>query len=297
MSTFEDRHSAGSMRVTASVWPTLVLRPEDRPKWLPSPFAYAAHLSGKAPLPEPDVVVRRGKLLEPVAYQLLAEDHGLEVPEDQRQVWLEHAELRAGATVDGLADGCGIEIKTVDDRDYRDKWQPYPPLYPRMQAQCAMACDPSIEAFRIVALRLGYKTVAAEVFVEPRRPAVIQKLEDAAGQFLEMLARDELPDPDPSPSTVAALAKVIALDPDAEIDLSEDMEALVRAERWRQARADRIAAEKVEDAQEMWFRARMRAASVARVGPLMVTAKDVARKAYNVAPSTSRQYSLKEATQ
>lgn len=247
--TFAEIHAPGSRILTASRWPCLILPADQRPKWLCSPYELAAHMLGLRPMPEPGDEVHRGKRLEAVALQMLEEELDEEL--EAGQTWVTHSRLPAGATLDGLfRSGGSAETKVVDGRDYDRDWASGPPLYPSLQSQCQIACSGADHGY-VGALVLRHKTLEMQPFRIDRHKRIIAALEEAAERFMEMLDRGELPEPDASPSSYAALQDLVTVKPTTiQVPGSEAME---RAAKWRQAVADKAAAEKAIEAQKLWF--------------------------------------------
>lgn len=293
MTDFEAIHAPGSMQVTASIWPTLVLAERDRPSWMPSPYAYAMHLMGKVPLPPPGKEVRRGKLFEGPAEQILEEDHGIRLREKQFHV--KHPKLDGvSATLDGLAeDGRIVEIKVVDQRDYTERWTRHPPIYPRMQALCQLACMPEVEEAVVAALVVSWKEIKVETCRVERMPGLIKSLELRAAKFLELIRAGEAPAPDFSRSSALTLRKALGLT-EKRTSLVDSAD-LMRFERWQQAKLDKQAAEKTEEACRNYFTVRMLGATQAYIGDrYRIDVKEVHKKEHVVKACSYPQFTLKE---
>jgi hypothetical protein len=293
---FQLDHAAGSLRVTASSWPTLVLAPDERPGWLPSPLAYGLHITGAEPLPPPGNEVLRGKLLEPVAITLL---HEAGHPEIDQQIRLQHRTIPALAYPDGLsrtvdpAQAHGYEIKVVDARDYERDWNPAP-LYPRLQAQAQMACG-GHPVTLIVPLVVGYKTIElGQIVEEPRRSDVIEVLEFAATEFLQGLERGKLPAPDTSMSSYRALQAITDLrderielaGPEAEEWLAEWLEGQRNTNRGN-------AAKKQIDRCKAWLAAQAGSASEIVIGDTVIKRKLVEVAAHEVKANQHWRWTIK----
>ncbi|MGI9484975.1 MAG: hypothetical protein ACR2RF_03650 [Geminicoccaceae bacterium] len=256
--TFEQIHAPGSRILTASRWPCLILPVEQRPKWLCSPYELGAHMLGLRAMPDPGDEVRRGKQLEAVALQMLEEELDEEL--EAGQTWVTHSRLPAGATLDGLfRSGAPAETKVVDGRDYDRDWASGPPLYPTLQLQCQIACK-GADYGHVGALVLRHKTLEMVPIRIDRHSRIITALEIAAEVFMEALERGELPEPDASPSSYAAMLDLVTVKPTTiQVPGSEAME---RASKWRQAQADKKAADAQIEAQRLWFAANASDAAV-----------------------------------
>ena len=255
--SFEAIHAPGSRILTASRWPCLILPPEQRPAWLCSPYELGAHMLGLRPMPEPGDEVRRGKQLEGVALEMLAEEIEEEL---EGQTWVTHEWLDAGATLDGISRaGIPAETKVVDGRDFDRDWVSGPPLYPTLQSQCQIACSGADHGW-IGALVLRHKKLEMHAFRVDRHTRIIAALEREASKFSDMLERELLPTPDASPASYAALQDLVTVN-GATIQVP-GMEAIERAAKWRQAKADKAAAEKMIEAQQQWFAANAQDAAI-----------------------------------
>lgn len=258
---FEKDHAPGNRVLTASRWPGLVLAPDDRPEWVPGPLALALHMRGEVPLEAEGKQLRLGHLMEGPAERMLAEDHDIGIM--QRQPRFERADIPAlcypdaVAAIGGAVDEASlVEVKTVigGERAYEERWGAGPPLHVKAQAQAQMLIS-GVPICLIVPVIIGFADIRCEVIEEPVDEQIQALLLSEARTFFEILDAGELPAPDASESSYRALLRSTNIDPDARVEL-DDMESLRRAERWRQARLDRLAAQKVEDAEQYWFAAR-----------------------------------------
>lgn len=289
---FAAEHGPGTKWLTASRAPALILPPDKRPAWMPSAYALAAHMLNLQSLPDAgdNPVVKRGKRLEPIALDILAEE-GI-VGTQARQVRLEHDSLSMLAYPDAVSffperqDMGVVEVKVVEARDYDESWGGKAPLAPRVQLHCQLAC--SDFAFgAIVPLVIGFKKLElGEIVFEERWPDMTALIEERAALFLRLVELGKLPDPDDSASSYETLQKLVDLDPEKEIHLEgEAPRAWLTA--WRDASARRLDAEKQEDAARRYFASRAGDATTITVDgddrPL--TRKLVRRKAYEVAAS------------
>jgi hypothetical protein len=296
MTQFYDDHKPGNRALTASRWPALVLPPDARPKWLPSPFALAAHMTGLVPLDQGEKAqMRRGKLLEPVGARLAVEDFGFEILAEQERV--ERVDIPALSYIDLIAKtpthpNVKIELKTVNDWDFDRDWGDKPPLYPRTQAQCQMAITGD-EWCYVGAIVLGFASISLRLFEEPRHEGMQSLLLDRAGEFLRTLERGDLPPQDETLSSYAAWAAMATLEEGETIYLS-DPAAVERAAAWRAAKAAASEAKKVDEASKAWFAARCgEAERIELPDGTGLQRTRVSRDGYAVAPTSYIQWKFK----
>lgn len=264
---FAADHAPGAMKLSASLWPCLVLPPEHRPQWLPSPYSYGLHLRGDAPLPEGDVkTLRRGKLLEPVGKVLLLEDRGIEINHEQAR--RERRDVPALCYLDGMAYGTtwAVEFKSMPERIYRDQWDGEPPWYPRIQAQAQMAIDAELAGVLIVPIVISYagNPDIPAIYEEPRDDQAGAMLVEQGQAFLEMLRAGELPAPDETVASYDALMKVLKIQPQETIELA-DAEALDQFRVWQMAKAQKSGGQRLEEAAKRYFALRAGNAAVIEI--------------------------------
>jgi hypothetical protein len=286
-------HASGNRTLTASRWPSLALPPAARPAWLPSPYALAAHMVGLVPLDAGDNAhLRRGKLLEPIGARLATEDYGMEIVAEQERV--ERADIPALTYIDLATKQGRVELKTVNDRDFERDWVGRPPLYPRTQAQCQMAITGD-EWCYIGAIVIGYMEIRLELFEERRHDGMQDLLLERAGEFLQMLERGDLPLPDATESSYRAWSATAELTKGKSALLAE-VEAVERAARWRQARADAKVAEAIEEACKLWFMANSPAGAerIELLDGTIVKRTATNRKGFIVEPTRSITWKFEE---
>lgn len=285
---FAADHAPGNRTLTASRWPALVLPPSDRPSWLPSPYALAAHMAGLVPLDEGEKThLRRGKLLEPVGARLAAEDYGMVIVAEQERV--ERGDIPALSYIDLATDKGRVELKTVNDRDFQSAWAGRPPLYPRTQAQCQMAITGD-EMCYVGAIVIGYMEIRLELFEERRHQGMQGLLLDKAGEFLRTLERGDLPQMDETRASYEAWAHMARLAEGETVRLL-DPDAVAHAENWREAKAFAAEAKKMDERCKAWFAARCGDAETIELPDGTVIKRSrVERKGYTVEPSTYIQW-------
>lgn len=288
---FVTDHAPGNRVLTASRWPSLVLPPEQRPAWLPSPYALACHMAGLAPFDQGEKAhLRRGKLLEPVGARLAAEDYGLEIVAEQERV--ERADIPALAYIDlGTRQG-RVELKTVNERDFEREWNGKPPLYPRTQAQAQLAITGDDWCY-VGAIVIGWMEIRLELFEERRHDGMQELLLDRASEFLRTLERGDLPTQDESQSSYAAWSAFAQIAEGEKIRLL-DPEAVERAAEWRAAKAAGSQSSEIDKACKAWFASRSgEAETIELVDGTVISRKRVARKGYEVKSSSYVNWKFK----
>lgn len=207
-----------------------------------TPYALWALKSGRMTEdPEESGPMRRGRLLEPVAVQVLKEEHpNLRLTHNtgKKAIYLRDPAARIGATVDVFAKdrkrGLGIiQIKSVESRTFREKWMTEdgaiePPLWIVIQA--IMEAKLSGAAWAAVApLTVGFG-VDVPLIEIPIHDGVFERIKVETTKFWRMIEDGREPDPDYA-ADGAALASVYRDDNGREIDLSGDDEMLADLQR------------------------------------------------------------------
>ena len=182
--------------------------------------------------PEESPAIKRGRLLEPVAVQLLRElrpTWTIEHNSGRGMVYLREPESRLGATPDVFAidpeRGPGVvQIKSVEKTAYRRKWLadgdfPEPPLWIAVQA--------IIEAYlagaswaAVAPLVVGYG-IDLPIIDIPLIPGVVDRIKEESGEFWRMVESGEEPVADYA-LDAETIEAVYALDHGEEIDLSQN---------------------------------------------------------------------------
>jgi predicted phage-related endonuclease len=263
-----------------------------------------ADRSGLIP-PEPDnPTLRRGRLLEPVAIELLREERPM------WQIWRPHVylfdpELRIGATPDvyaersatndELAAGLGhrrrgnVQIKTAGHFAFRRNW--IDPDTQLVEIPLWIAVQSSIEAYlskadwtAVAVMAVGDGGIEFHVEEFPIKLNLIENYKVLVGEFWDAVRLGRPPainfDRD-----LATLFDVYADDDGSMIDLTRDQEVIgllkarkvfsAEEKRGREAETER----KKIDAKII---ARFGNAASARIGPVLVYAKTVKNKGYTV---------------
>ena len=300
---FEKLHACGSGIVTASQVPALFN--ESR---FAGRFATLAHIKGLSPLESfgNEALMERGLRLEKVACEMVSEDKGWRV--HQAKAWKAHDRIeRLAASPDAVCwdnddnplgdhgnhPGIG-EIKVVADMIWSQRWQEGPPLDVELQHQTQFACTGATWGF-IAALVVGTFRWDLIVYETKPRADVIAILEAEVETALAKLDEGDLGAPDEHKASIRAAQRLWAPDESKVLALN-DPEADDRLQRWLQARADRLAAEKVEEAQHVYFASRALDHGLIRCpGGGTVAIKSVQKKAHKVEATEYRRLTPKPA--
>jgi len=269
--------------------------------------------------PDPDSpILRRGRLLEPVAIELLQEERPM------WQVWRPHLylhdpEFRIGATPDVYAERTepapagslwktgqqhrsrgNVQIKTAGHFAFRKNW--LNPDTRLVEIPLWIAVQSSIEAYlsgadwtAVAVMAVGDGGIEFHVEEFPIKLNLIARYKELVGEFWEAV-RIGRPPAINFERDQSTLFDVYADDDGSMIDLTRDEEIkrLLRArkvhsaeeKRGREAEAER----KKIDAQII---ARLGNAASARIGPVLVYAKTVKNKGYTIEPFQYRSVRVK----
>ena len=243
--------------------------------------------------------MQRGRLLEPVAVQLLRE---------QRPGWTLHhnaaeniywrdPQARLGATPDVLAEAPGrgtgvVQIKSVEAGTFRRKWlddagEPEAPLWIALQA--------SLEAYltgaqwaAVAPLVIGHGLEMPLIDV-PLVEGVTEAIEERAAEFWRMVEEGRAPEPDYSRDGAIIDRLYAQGDGEHEVDLSADN----RIPTLLAERADALAARRDADARiseiDAEVKAKMGTAEVAHIGDgRRITWATQRRAGFHAPPKTVR---------
>lgn len=251
--------------------------------------------TGRIQEEEENIAMRRGRLLEPVAAQILAEDN------PDWKCWnpkhyLRDAETRMGATPDLYVDcpvrGPGIiQIKTTADLIFRDKWKDKNtgeivlPLWIAVQAMQEQHLSGRNWA-QVALLICGMGLDLYQVDV-PMKPAVLGRVTEEIAKFWDMI-KAGTPMPPDYARDGEALAKVYNRGDEPDIDLTGDEEfsSLIVLRDSLKARIDDATGNL--DEVKTRVKARLGNAAIARCGSRMVTWKVVNKREYIVPASSNR---------
>ncbi|WP_448952175.1 YqaJ viral recombinase family protein [Labrys neptuniae] len=239
--------------------------------------------------------MKRGRLLEPVAFQLLAEKHPdwvLTPP----GVYLRDTEIRMGATPDLYVDspdrGPGVvQVKTTADLIFKQKWRDPStheivlPLW--IAIQCMIETELSGRAWGEVALMVvGMGLDLYEVDV-PLHASVMKRVNEAIKAFWDLTDSGEPMPPDYARDG-ANIARVFDQGNEPPIDLSGDNRfAELVDQRSDLKEAEKAAKAKLEEV-EAEIKFKLGNSSIAICGPKTVTWKLQKRAGYQVKPTEFR---------
>ena len=176
--------------------------------------------------------MRRGRLLEPVAVQIIREEHPeWEVYHNAAEnVYYRDTERRIGATPDVMVEcprrGLGIiQVKSVEAGVYRRKWldedgQPEAPLWIALQAsQEAFLTEAAWAAVMPLVIGFGIEAPLIDIPLD-NLPGVIDAITEKAAEFWQMVAEDREPPVDYQ-RDAALIDRLYAIgDPREEADLT-----------------------------------------------------------------------------
>lgn len=247
--------------------------------------------------------MRRGKLLEPVALQVIREERptwGV----SPNKFYLRDPEKRIGGTPDLFAScperGLGnIQVKTVEPMIFRQKWRDPEtggvelPLWIAVQAMvearlagAAWAC--------VAAMVVGHG-IQLELIEVPIHEGVLARLDEAVVEFWRSVEEKRPPSPDFARDG-GTIERLLGHETGEEIDLSSDNLLPAILDEKERLAAERGAAEKrlKEIKAEILFK--LGDASAARCADgRVITAKTVHRKAYEAKAASYRDVRVKGA--
>lgn len=219
--------------------------------------------------------MRRGRLLEPVAVQMIREDHPeWEIDHNHRNEYWRDPAARLGATPDVLVMcpnlGPGIvQIKTVDQSVFRRKWLDEegainPPLWIALQATLEAHLTGAKWA-AVAPLTFGHGIDCPVIGVD-LIPGVVESIYAATEEFWCSIEAGEEPQPDYDRDAALIERLYEYGDPTDEIDLSADNRIPELIHEAASAKEARKAAEDRLRAAEAEIKAKMGNASVAWIG-------------------------------
>lgn len=263
-------------------------------------YGLAARKLGRLPDTVDNEVLKRGRYLEPVARQVLAE---------QNQGWEQIAagsyyydpEVRFGATPDLFVKtdrGIGnVQIKTVEAGVFARKWhnadshEVEPPLWVAMQAMGEQHLTGTNFAV-VAALVIGFG-LSLEVIEVPYLAPVVESMRARVRTFWQMVDKGQLPAPDYE-ADGQNLARLLRQDDGSELDLTSDNELPdIAAELATAKEAKHLAEGTIE---------RCNARILHKIGPAqratfahggLITAKTVHRKEYVAKATSYRKLNVK----
>lgn len=246
--------------------------------------------------PEETGPMKRGRLLEPVAVELLRERQPTwEIT--RGDVYLRDPDTRIGATPDVFVTdperGLGVvQIKSVEAGVFRRKWknedgEVTPPLWVAVQG-IVEAYLTGAKWAAVAPMVVGYG-VDLHVIDIPIHAGVIDRLKAETAAFWQRVGEGRAPDADYARDG-AIIAQLYARDDGTTIDLSGDnhLPALLEEDDQLSDQAATITARRKEIKNEVINK--LGVAASATCQGWMISAKTIHRKAYPVAASSYRQF-------
>ena len=259
--------------------------------------------------PDPDSpILRRGRLLEPVAIELLREEKPM-WQVYRPHLYLHDPEFRIGATPDvyaerneawGVRTRGNVQIKTAGHFAFRKNW--IDPDTQLVEIPLWIAVQSSIEAYlskadwtAVAVMAVGDGGIDFHVEEFPIKLGLIERYKELVAEFWEAV-RIGRPPAINFDRDIDTLFDVYGDDDGSMIDLSRDAEVInllkarkvhsAEEKRGREAETER----KKIDAKII---ARFGNAASARIGPVLVYAKTVKNKGYTVEPFQYRSVRVK----
>jgi hypothetical protein len=242
-------------------------------------------------------VLERGRMLEPIARQLLAKqqpDWAQIIPSS----YYHDDDIHFGATPDLFVRndrGVGVvQIKTVAPAVFASKWHTdngiEPPLWIALQAMGEQHLTGAEFAY-VAALVVGYG-LSLELVEVPYLSGVIAEARVRVRNFWEMIDTGKLPEPDFAADR-GNLSAVLRQDDGTEIDLTADNELPAIAASLAAAQTAKHVAENVIDHCQAKILHKIGTAQRATFAGGLITAKTVNRKGYVAKPSSYRRLNVK----
>jgi len=251
---------------------------------------------------ETSPAMERGRMLEPVAVQLLRERHpdwSITHNEGAGRVYLRDPTIRLGATIDVFAtDAAGtpiiVQIKSVESSVFRRKWmqdgEAIPPLGAAVQTVTEAHLAGAARAI-VTPLVVGFGLEMPEIDV-PLHEGVIDRVRAEVEAFWRLVESGRTPEPDYG-RDAGLIAELYAEDDGEVIDLRHDNRIVDLIA----ARTERMASIREAEAELKPINAEILAkigtAATALVQGGRLTAKTVHRKEFTVAASSHRRISFK----
>ncbi|MDQ0510932.1 YqaJ viral recombinase family nuclease [Ancylobacter amanitiformis] len=273
-----------------------------------TPFGlYALKTGLTAEDPEETDAMKRGRLLEPVAVQLLREQH----PEwkithntGRGAAYLRDASVNLGATVDVFVEcpvrGLGVvQVKSVEAGTFRRKWvdaethETTPPLWIVLQTLTeAHLAGAAWGAVAPLVVSYGIDMPLIDI---PIHQEMIKRIRGQVRNFWTMVEEDQEPDADFS-KDAALIQRLYTQDDGSSVDLSGNRIVQILAEREKLKEVERAgaSAEKARKTIDTEIINMLGNATTGRMSDgTEVTAKTTHRKGYEVKPSSYRSVKVK----
>lgn len=250
--------------------------------------------------PEETSAMRRGRLLEDDALQVLAEDRPTWKVLPANDFYYRDPIARLGATPDAFAvdperEGQGIiQVKTVEPSIFRKKWRD--PETGAVELPLWIAVQSIVEAHlsgsswaAVAAMTVGFG-LDVHVIEVPIHAGVIERVKRAVADFWQMI--DEGREPDPDYGRDASLIERLILrggDSGEILDLSGDNMLPELLDERASLAGNKTAIEKRQKEIKAELLAKLGAAAAATIADgRVITSKTVHRKPYQVAASSYR---------
>lgn len=244
--------------------------------------------------------MRRGRLLEPVALRLLAEEQPTWTIQPASHYYRD-PKARLGATPDAFAtrpdvEGLGVlQVKTVGHFAFKQGWKTPEgevdvPLW--IAVQCSLEAALTGASWGVVAaMSLGDGGLDMHVIDVPLKPALMARLRDLTADFWRRVEQGDAYEPDYG-RDAAAIARIFADDDGGEVDLSGNnrlSEVVAQREALKAREADGNAAAKERKLLDTEIIAALGNATRGRLaGGGLISAPTTRRKAYAVEASSYR---------
>jgi len=248
--------------------------------------------------------MRRGRLMEPIALQMLAEDRPdwtVEPNPIPGGVYYQDAEMRLAATPDAFVTspsrGRGLaQVKSIAPSTFKREWQldgdaPEVPLGYAVQTICEAHLS-GAEWACVVALVVDHG-IRIEVIDVPLHSALIARIKAAAADFWEMVDEGLEPPADYG-RDAAVIEQLFAKPEEIEIDLTAENklpELVAEYVTLGKSIGELTEQRKARRAEILH---RLGNASAARIATGRITAKSIKRAAYVVAESSYRSIKFRE---
>lgn len=244
-----------------------------------------------------NAAMRRGRLLEPVCVQILREDHPHLLIEEPN-LYVRDADARLGCTPDlFVTDKDGrfgvVQIKTVDDWPWRQKWRDADtgevktPVWIAVQAiiEAHLCGADFVQIAAFHGMNMAYELVDV-----PLHAGIIEKVRAETAAFWTMLDAGKMPDPD-FKRDGDVIRRMFEPEGESEGALPDDFLPLV-LERERIAAGIKSSTERKKEIEAQIIHA-LGNHSIATCGDYRVSFKSVHRKGYAVAAQTVRQFNVR----
>jgi YqaJ-like viral recombinase domain len=262
-------------------------------------YGLAARKLGLMPGASDTSAMQRGRLLEPVAKNLLAEEKPEWEPVEAGRYYCDES-IHFGCTPDHFVRdperGLGVvQIKSVAPAVFARSWhnedgEIQPPTWIALQAMAEQHLTSA--NFAYIAALIVDRGITLELIEVPYLPGVVDNMRDKVKAFWDMVETGELPPPDYG-RDLENLNAVLRLDDGNELDLTFDNELPMIAERLKAARESKRMAEEAAERAQAELLHRIGTAQRVRFSGGIINAKTQHRNAYEVKATDFRPVRLK----